>query len=185
MLLSQSEKIRKTPYQPDIIVDIAQGGTIPARILTDLLNPQQTATIKIKLYTDIAKPSAYPILTQPLTVPVNGKKILIVDDISDSGQTLNLAKQHLTKKGAAEIKTATLYTKPITQTPPNYAEKTASKWVIFPWEIKETLQNLLCQKHKKNDNTISANNVFNQLSDAGVPKQFLTRVIRSLQEPQI
>jgi hypoxanthine phosphoribosyltransferase len=180
ILLTQSEKIQKTSYQPDIIVGIAQGGTIPARILTDLLKPAQTTTIKIKFYTDIAQPSTHPTLKQPLTIPVNGKKILIVDDISDSGQTLNLAKQHLTEKGAAETKTAVLYTKTTTQTPPDYAGKITNPWVVFPWEINETLQSIL-QKYKKDPQT--ANNAFAQLVNAGVPKLVLKRILKTLQEP--
>jgi hypoxanthine phosphoribosyltransferase len=180
MLLSQSEKICQTPYKPDIIVAIAQGGTIPMRILTDILNPPQTTTIQIELYTSIAHPNTQPTLKQPLTVPVNDKKILLVDDISDSGQTLNLAKQHLTEKGATEIKTATLYAKPTTQTPPNYAEKTTTNWVVFPWEIKETLQNIL-KKHKKDD-IPAINNEFTKLIKAGMPNHLLKHVLKTLPE---
>jgi hypoxanthine phosphoribosyltransferase len=180
MLLNQSEKTRKTPYQPDIIIGIAQGGTIPTRILTDLLKPPQTTTITIQFYTDIATQKHHPILKQPLTTPINGKKILIVDDISDTGQTLNLAKQHLTKKGATDIKTATLYTKPTTQTTPDYAEKTTIHWIIFPWEIKETIQSIL-QKHKKDAQTL--NSEFAQLTKAGIPSQFLKHILKTLQEP--
>jgi hypoxanthine phosphoribosyltransferase len=182
MLLNQSEKIRKTPYQPDIIIGIAHGGTIPTRILTDLLKPSQTTTITIQFYTDIATQNLQPILKQPLTIPINGKKILIVDDISDSGLTLNLAKQYLTKKGATEIKTATLYTKSTTQTLPDYAEKTTNQWIIFPWEIKETIQNIL-KKHKKDPQAL--NNEFTKLTKAGIPKQLLKHLLKTLQEPQL
>ena len=44
MLLDQAEKIRKT-YQPDVIIGVARGGLVPARILTDLLEAPQVATI--------------------------------------------------------------------------------------------------------------------------------------------
>jgi len=188
MLLNQAQKIHKTPFQPDIIIAIAQGGTIPARILTDLLalkNPQTTiittSTIEIKYYTNIAQPNKHPTLKQPLTIPIANKKILLVDDISDSGQSLKLAKQHLTQKGATETKTATLYTKTTTQTPPDYAEKTANSWIVFPWEIKETLQHIL-QKHK---DAQTANNEFTKLIKAGVPKQLLAQILKTIQEPQL
>ncbi|MCL2691640.1 MAG: phosphoribosyltransferase [Candidatus Bathyarchaeota archaeon] len=190
MLLNQAKKIQKNNYQPDIIIGIAQGGTIPTRILTDLLqqkNPQTTTntpiitSIEIKFYKNIAQTNNKPTLKQPLTIPINDKKILIVDDISDTGQTLKLAKQHLTEKGAIETKTATLYTKTTTQTPPDYAEKTTNKWIVFPWEINETIQNIL-QKHKKDNQT--TNNEFTQLVKAGIPKQLLKQTLKTIQEQQ-
>ncbi len=180
MLIEQSEKIRKSHYQPDIIVGIARGGLIPARILTDLLETPQVATIRIEFYADIAQPSIQPLLKQPLNVPVTGKKILIVDDISDSGQSLKTAKQHLTEKGAAETKIATLYTKTTTQTIPDYFEKTADRWIVFPWEIKETLRYIL----QKQEGKRAANQELAKLVKAGLPKQLTERILKTLQEQQ-
>lgn len=181
MLIDQSEKIQKNHYQPDIIIGIAQGGIVPTRILTDLLKKPQTTTIEIKYYTNIAQSNTQPILKQPLTIPINNKKILIVDDISDSGQSLKLAKQYLAEKGATETKTATLYTKTTTQTPPDYVEKTTNHWVVFPWEIKETLQNILQKQNDKRD----ANNEFTKLLKAGLPKHLFERILKTLQETQL
>ncbi|MCL2135022.1 MAG: phosphoribosyltransferase [Candidatus Bathyarchaeota archaeon] len=179
MLLQQAQKIQKTPYQPDIIIGIAQGGTIPTRILTDLLNTKKTTTITIKSYTNIAQPNTQPTLTHPLTIPINNKKILLIDDITDTGQTLKTAKQHLTKKGATETKTATLYTKPTTQTTPDYTEKTTKNWIIFPWEIKETIQNILQTTNNKQQTT---NNELAKLIKAGLPKQLLKQILKTLPE---
>jgi hypoxanthine phosphoribosyltransferase len=186
MLIEQSKKIQKQPYQPDITISIAQGGTIPTRILTDLLLKKTqtitTTTINIKSYTNIAQTNTQPLLQQPLTTPINNKKILLIDDISDSGQTLKIAKQHLTTKNPTEIKTATLYTKPTTQTPPDFTEKTTNSWIVFPWEIKETLQNIL-QTHKEDKQ--ATNNEFTKLVKAGLPKQLLKQILKTLQEPQL
>ena len=177
MLLDQAEKIRKT-YIPNVIIAVARGGLIPARILTDLLETPQVATIRIEFYADIAQPSIQPILKQPLTVPVNGKKVLIVDDISDSGQSLKVAKQHLTEKGALEVKIATLYAKPATLTVPDFVEKTADRWVVFPWEIKETLRAVTQKEGKR-----AANQEVAKLVKAGLPKQLTERILKTIQEP--
>jgi hypoxanthine phosphoribosyltransferase len=182
MLLAQTEKIQKNTYKPDIILGIARGGIIPASILADLLTTRQVTTIRIEFYKGIAKPSAQPILKQPLydAVAINGKKILIVDDISDSGKSLKLAKQHLTEKNAAEIKIATLYAKSTTQTLPDYVEKITDRWVVFPWELKETLQSIV-QNQKDRQ---SVNNEIDKLVKAGVPKRFLEQILKTLQEAQ-
>jgi hypoxanthine phosphoribosyltransferase len=180
MLLEQSEKICKSHFLPDIIVGIARGGLVPARILTDLLETPQVATIRIEFYADIKQPSIQPILKQPLNTPVNGKKILIVDDISDSGQSLKTAKQHLLEKGAAETKIATLYAKSTTQTMPDYVEKTAERWIVFPWEIKETLRSILQRQQGKR----AQNQELAKLVKAGMPKQLTQRILNTLQESQ-
>jgi hypoxanthine phosphoribosyltransferase len=182
MLLEQSEKIQKDVCKPDVIIGVARGGTIPASILTDLLTTRQVATIRIEFYTDIAKSNTQPILKQPLSdvIDISGKKILIVDDISDSGQSLKLAKQHLTEKNVAEIKTATLYAKPTTQTLPDYVEKITDRWVVFPWEIKETLQSII----QKQEDKQTVNSEIDKLVKAGAPKQFLEQIFKTLQETQ-
>jgi hypoxanthine phosphoribosyltransferase len=181
MLLEQSEKICKSCYQPDIIVGIARGGIIPMRILADLLKIHQVAIIRIESYEDIAKQRIQPALTHTLNVEVHDKKLLIVDDISDSGQSLKIVKQHLHGKGAMETKIATLYTKPTTQILPDYFEKTTNRWIVFPWELKETLQNIF---QKPEDKQI-INNEFNKLVKAGLPKRFLKQILKTILEPQI
>jgi hypoxanthine phosphoribosyltransferase len=179
MLLDQSEKIRKSRYHPDIIVAVARGGLVPARILIDLLQTLQVAVIRVEFYVDIAQPSIQPILKQPLNVSVDGKKVLLVDDISDSGQSLKIAKQHLTEKGAAEIKIATLYAKSTTQTVPDFLEKTTDRWIVFPWEIKETLQKIL-QKHGGGKRAL--NHELAKLVKAGLPKQLTEQILETMQQ---
>ena len=64
--LSQTQKIQKQNYKPDIIIAIARGGLIPARILTDLLETQELGYIQIEFYKDINKTRQEPILKQNL-----------------------------------------------------------------------------------------------------------------------
>jgi hypoxanthine phosphoribosyltransferase len=179
MLLEQSEKINKNGYHPDIIVGIARGGMVPASILSDLLGVRKVTIIQIEFYEDIAKPNMQPVISQFLSVAVNGKKILVVDDVSDSGQCLKLAKQYLIERGAVEVKIATLYAKSATQTMPDFVEKLTNCWIVFPWEIKETLKSIL-QKQKDKQQVI--NGEFIKLLNAGVPKQFFEQILKTLQE---
>ena len=178
MLLEQSEKINKTGYQPDILVGIARGGMVPASILSDLLGVRQVVMIRIEFYDDIAKPGMQPVITQFLNVTVNGKKVLLIDDVSDSGLSLKIAKQYLIAEGAVEIKIATLYAKAITKTMPDFIEKITSRWIVFPWEIKETLQSVL---QKQKDSSVVVDE-FNKLLTAGLSKQWFEQVFKILQE---
>lgn len=177
MLLSQAQKIQRQPYNPDIIISIARGGLIPARILTDLLETPQLATIQIEFYTDINQTRQEPTLKQTLTTTIKGKKTLIVDDIADTGESLKLAKTHLQQQGANEIKTANLYTKPQSITTPDFYEKQTSQWVVFPWDTKETLRKIIRKQQSKR----ATNQEVTKLVKAGLPKQLAEKLLKDMQ----
>jgi hypoxanthine phosphoribosyltransferase len=142
MLINQSEKILADNYKPDIIIAITRGGWIPARVLSDLLEAHNLTTIGIEFYLDISKTRKKPILTQELSTPISGKKILLVDDVADTGESLQLAKKHILNKDKADLIISTLYKKPQSVIEPDYYEKTTKQWIIFPWEIKETAKKI-------------------------------------------
>jgi len=72
-----------------------------------------------------------------LTLSIKDKRVLLVDDVSDSGLTLQFSVQTLSLYMPAEIKTATLYIKPWTKYVPDYYAEQVNEWVIFPWETEE------------------------------------------------
>jgi hypoxanthine phosphoribosyltransferase len=173
MLLGQAQKIHRNGYKPDIIICIARGGVIPARILTDLLEAPELAMIQIEFYVDIGQPTVQPALKQPLTLNIKDKKTLLVDDIVDTGKSLNLAKTHLQQQGASQTITATLYAKPHSTTMPDYYEKQTSRWVVFPWETKETLRRIT----KKEQGKRTLNHEVAKLVKAGLPKQLAQKIL--------
>ena len=176
MLLCQAQKIH-ADYTPDLIIGVARGGIVPARILTDLLEIDEFAIIQIEFYVDIAQAKQEPTLKQTLTAETTGKKILLVDDIADSGKSLKLALNHLQQLGAKETKTATLYTKPQSTTTPDYTEKQTSHWVVFPWDTKETLRKIIQKQQSKR----AANQEVAKLVKAGLPKQLAEKLLKDMQ----
>ena len=149
MLIKQSKKILADHFIPNIIIAITRGGWIPARLLSDLLEVHNITTIGIKSYSNIAAKMNQPIINQKIKIPISGKKILLVDDVADSGESLQLAKKHILKQNNVELKIATIYKKNKSKIDPDYYEKTIKNWIIFPWEIKETSRKLL----EKNEST--------------------------------
>ena len=150
MLLNLAEKIQKDKFRPDLIVGICRGGWPPARVMSDLLGNPKMANISVEFYVDVAETKSKPMLTQPVSVPVKGKKVLIMDDVADTGKTLKVVKEHLFSRGAEEVKIATIYYKPWSTVIPDYYEKETRRWVVFPWERKETVRNLM-KKHRKEE----------------------------------
>jgi len=145
MLLNLAEKIQRDDFHPDLIVGICRGGWPPARVMSDLLGNPKLVNISVEFYVDVAKTKDKPVLTQPLSISVEGKKVLILDDVADTGKTLKLVKEHLFSKGAEEVRIATIYYKPWSIIVPDYYEKETKRWIVFPWERKETIINLMKQ----------------------------------------
>ena len=132
-----TNQIDESGFKPDVIVAISRGGLIPARILSDSLNVPIVYTIRISFYSSVGVRKETPEVTQPLSVDISGKKVLIVDDISDSGRSLILAKEHLSKLNPSEIRTATIHFKPESAFKPDYFSTITEAWVVYPWETEE------------------------------------------------
>jgi hypoxanthine phosphoribosyltransferase len=178
MLLSQAKKIRQSGFKPDIVIGIARGGWIPARVLSDLLETPDLATVRVEFYLGVAEAKKEPVLTQGVSVGVTGKKVLIVDDVADTGKSLKLARAHVLQQGAAEIRTATVYRKPWSIIKPDYYETETSLWVVFPWETKETIRKIV-EKHA-DKNAIDVETA--KLVKAGLPKQLAERFLKEVFE---
>jgi hypoxanthine phosphoribosyltransferase len=176
MLLCQAQKIKTHNYKPDLIVAIARGGVIPARILSDLLETPNLRFIQIEFYTNINQTLQEPTLKQALATNVTGKKLLLIDDISDTGKSLKLAKTHLQHQGAIEIKTATLFEKPHSIITPDFYEKQTADWVVFPWDIKENLRKIIQSTLGKQ----ILNQELAKLVKAGLPKQLAEKLTKDL-----
>ena len=174
MLLAQARKIQSDGYKPDIIVGIARGGLISSRILADLLETRDFAIITIEYYVSIGQKNKEPILKQCLHTQLPNKKVLLVDDVSDCGRSLQLAKKHLQEQGAKEIKVATLYSKPGTIITPDYFEKETSHWIVFPWEAKETIAKIM----QKAEGKRATSREIMSLVKAGLPKQLAEKLLK-------
>ena len=146
MLLSQAEKIRQSSFKPDVIVGVTRGGWVPARVLSDLLGVPDFATVRVEFYLGVTETRNEPVLIQGVSAAVTGKKVLIVDDVADTGKSLQLAREHVLQQGATEVKIATVYRKPWSVIKPDYYETETSCWVVFPLETKETIRKIV-EKH--------------------------------------
>ncbi|MDN3496370.1 phosphoribosyltransferase [Planococcus sp. APC 4015] len=121
-------------FAPEVVVAIARGGLLPAGAIAYGLDVKNCGAINVEFYTGVGT-----VLDAPEVLPpeldmtyLDGRRVLLVDDVADSGRTLALAVQLLTDRGA-EVRTATIYTKPTTVIQPDYAFRDTSLWIDFPW----------------------------------------------------
>ena len=142
LLLKLAEAVRKSGFESDVIVGVSRGGLIPARIMSDLLETPKLANVTAEFYVNVAETKREPSITQPVSLPVKDEKVLVVDDVADTGESLKLVNLHLKNQGASEIRIATIYYKPWSVIVPHYYEKETRCWIVFPWERKETVRKI-------------------------------------------
>jgi len=139
---SLAEKIKES-YAFDAIIGILRGGLFVANLLSDILGIDEVHPLGIRSYTDIEHRGEVKIYHWPSLPLMTGKKLLIVDDVSDEGKTLRAAVEKVVKPlGALTIKTAVLHVKPWTSFMPDYHVVTTSCWILYPWSRYESVRHL-------------------------------------------
>jgi len=181
LLLDLADRIRKDGFKPDIIVGVSRGGWPPARVLSDLLSIPNLANVRVEFYVGVAQTKCEPALTQPISVTVAGKRVLIVDEVADTGKTLKLVKEHVIGRGAVEARTATAYCKPRNIVKPDYCSKETGDWIIFPWEVKETIRKIIT-KCKENGKPVGQE--VEKLRKGGISDLLVERFLKEILEEE-
>jgi hypoxanthine phosphoribosyltransferase len=139
-----AEKIRTADAVPETLVALTRGGWVPARLLADRLGVKRLLAIRAQHWGVTATPSGQAELTDGLSVTVRDEKVLVVDDITDTGESLQLAVEHVAAAGPARLESATcLHITHSKYVPTYYAEEIPRGgwvWIVFPWNFWEDLR---------------------------------------------
>ncbi len=155
------EKIIESSWIPDIILTIARGGLVPAMVISDLLNIKDILVIQLEHWP--APGSTLPEVRVRHDIPsenLSGKKILVVDDVADTGDTLKYVKELLESRyGNVNIRTAALHVKKgKAKFVPDYyvLEVDPRFWILYPWSCVEDVTALLERYVKKDLSPVEA-----------------------------
>lgn len=143
--------IHKASFQPDIIVAISRGGCTPARVICDYLDVFDLDVIKIEHYHGTQKQNQVR-LRYPISADVSGRRVLLIDDVSDTGDSFKLGIEHLLESSRpADLKTAALHHKIVSSYTPDFCAEIVHswRWIIYPWAVIEDLQSILQQMQVK------------------------------------
>lgn len=135
-------QIRQDGFHPDIIIAIGRGGYVPARLLADYLGIMNLTSIKVEHYLAGAHRQNKATVKYPLSIDVSGQQVLVVDDVSDSGDTFAVTMQHITERSTPKtIRTAVLHHKTVSEFVPEYyaAKVIKWRWLIYPWAQVEDI----------------------------------------------
>lgn len=135
------------PFQPDVIVAIAGGGLVPARILRTFLR-LPIVCVGLQLYNDATSEAGVtPLKTQWFDEhcpSLANKRIVVLDEVDDTRTTLQFCVAELRKLQPAAIAVAVLQNKRKPKRgalPPDVlylsAEETSDVWIVYPWEARD------------------------------------------------
>ncbi len=137
-----AQQVVDSGFQPDLMMSITRGGLIPAGSLSYALGMKNLHIINVEFYTGIDERLPMPVLLPPVPVAVDlsGQKVLIVDDVADTGETLRMVRDFCAAH-VAETRVAVVYEKPRSVVKADYVWRYTDQWISFPWSSEPPLVN--------------------------------------------
>ncbi|HYU66868.1 MAG TPA: phosphoribosyltransferase [Jatrophihabitantaceae bacterium] len=124
-------------FRPDIILAIARGGLFPAGALGYALDVKNLHVINVEFYTGVDQRLDMPVVLPPVPKPIDlsGSRVLIADDVADTGATLRLVKDFCADH-VAEVRCAVIYEKSRSVVKCEYVWRRTDLWIDFPWSTE-------------------------------------------------
>lgn len=139
-----ADQVVASGFLPEVVVAVARGGLLPGGAVAYALGTKGVGTLNVEFYTDIGQTLKDPRVLPPLmdTSELPGARVLVVDDVADSGRTLALVMAMLAEKDV-QARSAVLYTKPASIVTPDYSWKSTDRWITFPWSAQPPVDGAL------------------------------------------
>src|ERR1051325_9480076 len=127
-------------YRPEMVLAIARGGLLVAGALSYALGVKNTYTMNVEFYTGIDERLPVPMILPPVPslVDLREARVLIADDVADTGATLKLVKGFCERQ-VREVRCAVLYEKPRSEVKCDYVWRRTDRWSTFPWSADDPI----------------------------------------------
>ena len=131
-----AQAIHDDDYRPDIVLAIARGGLLVGGAVAYALGVKNTFAMNVELYTGVDERLEMPMILPPVPALVDFEEtqVLVVDDVADTGATLELVKEFCAGK-VGEVRCAVLYEKPQSTVRCDYVWRRTDSWIDFPWSV--------------------------------------------------
>jgi hypoxanthine phosphoribosyltransferase len=129
-----ADRVAADGFTPDLILAVARGGLFVAGALAYALGVKNVAVINVEFYTGVDERLDMPVVLPPVpnTVDLAGARVLIADDVADTGETLRLVRDFCADH-VADARCAVLYQKPQSSVDCEYVWRSTDRWINFPW----------------------------------------------------
>jgi uncharacterized protein len=124
-------------YRPDMLLSIARGGLVVGGPLAYALDVKNTFTMNVEFYVGVDERLPVPMILPPVPelVDLDEARVLIADDVADTGRTLALVKDFCAGR-VGETRAAVLYEKPRSIVRCEYVWRRTDRWIDFPWSVQ-------------------------------------------------
>lgn len=135
-----AQAVHDSGFEPTMILAIARGGLFVAASLGYALGVKNLYVMNVEYYTGVDSRLDVPLILPPMPdlIDVSDARVLIADDVADTGHTLKVVKDFCEGK-VAEVRSACVYEKPRSVVKCEYAWKHTDKWIDFPWSTKSAV----------------------------------------------
>jgi len=141
-----SDDVKAADFEPDVTVALARGGWFAGRVLCDFLGLDDLASLKMEHYVGTAEKAGEPTVRYPMPEgSVEGKDVLIIDDIADTGGSIHRAHEYVTDRDPGEVRTATLQLLGTSEFQPDFVGERLDEWawIVYPWNFIEDMVDLV------------------------------------------
>ncbi|MYW94612.1 phosphoribosyltransferase [Amycolatopsis rubida] len=123
-------------FVPDLILSVARGGLFVAGALGYALDVKNLHVMNVEFYTGVDQRLDLPVMLPPVpnVVDLTRKKVLVADDVADTGATLKLVRDFCADH-VADVRCAVVYEKPASTVKCEYVWKRTDRWINFPWSV--------------------------------------------------
>ncbi|MGP6207401.1 phosphoribosyltransferase [Cuniculiplasma sp. SKW3] len=171
-------------FHPDVIIGMSRGGLVPARIVSDMNLIKDLFAVKTEHWGLTATVDGEAVMKYGLNVSVEGKNVLVVDDITDTGQSMKLAYDYVMTLKPKSVKTATMLHIAHSKFIPDFYGEEVSEdkwtWFIFPWNIYEDLTNLIGKLKVKDADQFKIRELLISSYDLSVEDNLLNKVLEQM-----
>jgi len=152
-----ADDVKAADFEPDVVVALARGGWFGGRCLCDFLGLDDLASLKVEHYVGTAEKSDEAQVRYPLAEgAVEGKDVLVVDDIADTGQSIQTAADCVRERNPSSVRTATLQLLQTSEHDPDFVGESLDEWtwVVYPWNFVEDMVELVEGVMEKSDRAV-------------------------------
>ncbi len=184
--------VESSGYTPDVIIAIARGGYVPARLLCDFLGVENLLSIQSQHWTEAAKKGEKAIIKFEYNIDLTGYRALLVDDIIDTGDSVILAKEHILNNWRPrDLKVAALqWISSVAKLKPDFYYMEVKEWVWFqyPWtrleDVTQFLKRIIDTSYREEGKTSwtldELNKKFNEWYNIVVDRRYIIEAIKAL-----
>ncbi|MFW9986118.1 MAG: phosphoribosyltransferase [Candidatus Odinarchaeota archaeon] len=179
-------KVTKSGYKPDMLLAIARSGFVPGRLMSDFMGNSNLYALKVEHWLDTtAEHQEDAVIPVQSPLPVKDKRVLVIDDIVDTGRSAVQTLEYVKNLGAKEVRLAVMLYLTVSEIEPDYYTVKESDWVwfIWFWNRFEDLRNLTIKLFDNDKNrTLSTKDILQGLKKyftLDVDQQELEQVLQT------